>query len=250
MSQHDFVIDNQNAPASRADINNALQALASCSSGTTAPVATYANMLWYDIANDLLKIRNETNSAWITLGTVDQTNNVFNPNFLPATQAEAEAGTNNIKGMTALRVAQAIAANTPTLLSAPAAGNTVIDRLTPPGQSTVVDSFSSSSSASGTKTAAYYSAIPVRTAVNAGSVRIKGSISTGGTSPTLRIYKNNVLASTITTSPFSVDITVAQGDSLHFGGSFTYSHTSSGGTTSLAVTDLTVSSSAFSIWGS
>lgn len=109
MSQHDFVIDNQNAPASRADINNALQALASCSSGTTAPVATYANMLWYDTTNDLLKIRNEANSAWITLGTVDQTNNVFNPNFLPATQAEAEAGTNNIKGMTALRVAQAIA---------------------------------------------------------------------------------------------------------------------------------------------
>jgi hypothetical protein len=110
MSQHDFVIDNQNAPASRADINNALQALASCSSGTTAPVTTYANMLWYDTANDLLKIRNEANSAWITLGTVDQTNNVFNPNFLPATQAEAEAGTNNVKAMTPLRVAQAIAA--------------------------------------------------------------------------------------------------------------------------------------------
>jgi len=110
MSQHDFVIDNQNAPASRSDINNALQALASCSSGTAAPVTTYANMLWYDTANDLLKIRNEANSAWITLGTVDQTNSVFNPNFLPATQAEAEAGTNNIKGMTALRVAQAIAA--------------------------------------------------------------------------------------------------------------------------------------------
>lgn len=110
MSQHDFVIDNQNAPASRADINNALQALASCSSGTTAPVTTYANMLWYDTANDLLKIRNEANSAWITLGTVDQTNNVFNPNFLPATQAEAEAGTDNVKGMTPLRVAQAIAA--------------------------------------------------------------------------------------------------------------------------------------------
>ena len=111
MSQHDFLIDNQNAPASRADINSALQALASMSSGATAPVVTYANMLWYDTANDLIKMRNETNSVWITIGTVDQTNAVFNPNFLPATQAEAEAGTNNTQLMTPLRTAQAIAAS-------------------------------------------------------------------------------------------------------------------------------------------
>ena len=113
MSQHDLVIDNQSAPASRADINNALQALGTLSSGATAPATTYANMLWYDTATDLLKIRNEANSAWITVGTVDQTNSVFNPNFLPATQAEAEAGTNNVKGVTPLRVAQAIAALSP-----------------------------------------------------------------------------------------------------------------------------------------
>jgi len=110
MSQHDLVIDNQSAPASRADMNNALQALGTLSSGATAPATTYANMLWYDTATDLLKIRNEANSAWITVGTVDQTNSVFNPNFLPATQAEAEAGTNNVKGVTPLRVAQAITA--------------------------------------------------------------------------------------------------------------------------------------------
>jgi hypothetical protein len=110
MSQHDLVIDNQSAPASRADINSALQALGTLSSGTTSPATTYANMLWYDTSTDLLKMRNEANSAWITLGTIDQTNNVFNPNFLPATQAEAEAGTDNIKGMTPLRVSQEITA--------------------------------------------------------------------------------------------------------------------------------------------
>lgn len=113
MSQNDFVIDNQSAPSARADINSALQALASTSSGATAPTTTYANQLWYDTANDLLKMRNEANSAWITLGTVDQTNSKFNPNFLPATQAEAEAGTENTKGMTPLRVSQAIAALNP-----------------------------------------------------------------------------------------------------------------------------------------
>jgi hypothetical protein len=110
MSQHDYIIDNQLAPAFRSDLNSALAAIVSQNSGVTAPTTTYANMLWYDTTNDLLKMRNESNSAFITLGTIDQTNSVFNPNFLPATQAEAEAGTNNVKGVTPLRVAQAIAA--------------------------------------------------------------------------------------------------------------------------------------------
>ena len=113
MAQHDYVIDNQSSASARADLNSLFQAIASRNSGATAPTTTYANMIWYDTANDLLKMRNEANSGWITLGTVDQTNNVFNPNFLPATQAEAEAGSNNVKGMTPLRVSQAIAALVP-----------------------------------------------------------------------------------------------------------------------------------------
>jgi hypothetical protein len=110
MAQHDYVIDNQGSSAARTDINNVLQAIVSQNSGATAPSTTVANMIWYDTANDLLKMRNESNTGWITLGTVDQTNNVFNPNFLPATQAEAEAGTDNVKGMTPLRVSQEITA--------------------------------------------------------------------------------------------------------------------------------------------
>jgi hypothetical protein len=117
MSQHDYIIDNQLAPAFRSDLNAALNAIVSTNSGVTAPTTTYANMLWYDTTNDLLKMRNESNSAFITLGTIDQTNSVFNPNFLPATQAEAEAGTNNVKGVTPLRVAQAIATLSPAFVS-------------------------------------------------------------------------------------------------------------------------------------
>jgi hypothetical protein len=109
MAQHDYVIDNQASAAARADLNSLFQAIASQNSGATAPATTYANMFWYDTSTYLLKMRNAANSGWITLGTVDQTNNVFNPNFLPATQAEAEAGSNNVKGMTPLRVSQAIA---------------------------------------------------------------------------------------------------------------------------------------------
>jgi hypothetical protein len=113
MAQHDYVIDNQSSSAARTDLNNLFQAIVSQNGGATAPSTTYANMIWYDSANDLLKMRNEANSGWITLGTIDQSNSVFNPNFLPATQAEAEAGTNNAKGMTPLRAAQAIAALAP-----------------------------------------------------------------------------------------------------------------------------------------
>jgi len=112
MAQHDYVINNQSAPNARSDINNVLQAILTHNSGATAPATMVANMIWYDTSTDLLKIRNEANTGWITLGTVDQTNNIFIPNFL-ASQAEAEAGSSNIKGMTPLRVSQAIAALVP-----------------------------------------------------------------------------------------------------------------------------------------
>lgn len=74
MSQHDFDIANQGFPATRSDLNNALQALASASSGATAPSTTYANQFWYDTANNVLKFRNEDNDAWISLIYLDQTN--------------------------------------------------------------------------------------------------------------------------------------------------------------------------------
>ena len=73
MSQHDFSIANQTASNARTDINNALQALASLSSGASAPSTTYANQLWYDTANNQIKMRNEANSDWIVLGTVGTT---------------------------------------------------------------------------------------------------------------------------------------------------------------------------------
>jgi len=110
MAQHDYNIANQAAASARSDINNALAAASSTNSGATEPATKFANMMWYDTTNDLLKIRNEGNTAWISLGTVDQVNSKFEPNQTLATQAEAEAGTNNTKMMTPLRVAQAIPA--------------------------------------------------------------------------------------------------------------------------------------------
>ena len=74
MSQHDLDIANQTFPATRTDLNNALQALGSTSSGTSAPSTTYANQLWYDTSNNYLYIRNEDNDANILIAELDQTN--------------------------------------------------------------------------------------------------------------------------------------------------------------------------------
>jgi len=84
VSQNDFIIANQTAPNFRADLNLALQALASSSSGAVAPSTIYANMLWYDTATNILKMRSEANDAWIELGTLDQSANTFTPEGLTA----------------------------------------------------------------------------------------------------------------------------------------------------------------------
>lgn len=68
MSQHDYNITPEDATTGqelRVAINEALQALASCSSGPTAPVVTYPNQLWADWTEAWLKIRNSQNSGWI-----------------------------------------------------------------------------------------------------------------------------------------------------------------------------------------
>lgn len=118
MATHDYVIDNQSAPSFRSDLNNALNAIVTQNSSTTAPATTYANMIWYDTTNNQIKKRNEANSTWITLGTVDEIAGTFTPSGQGtlASQAEAEAGIDNTKLMTPLRTAQAIAANSNTTL--------------------------------------------------------------------------------------------------------------------------------------
>jgi hypothetical protein len=74
MSQNDFTIANQGFPAFRSDLNSALQALGSSNSGTSEPSTMFANQIWYDTSNNILKIRNEDNDAWISLLTLDQVN--------------------------------------------------------------------------------------------------------------------------------------------------------------------------------
>jgi len=75
MSQHDFNIANQSFPATRTDLNNALVALASNSSGDAEPATKYANQWWYETDTNTLKLRNEANDAWISIAVLDQSGN-------------------------------------------------------------------------------------------------------------------------------------------------------------------------------
>jgi len=91
MAQHDFNIANQTFPATRTDLNNALEALATLSSGPTAPTTTYTNMLWYDTGNNILKMRTEADDAWINVFYLDQSANAFR--LLDDTQVTDTSGT-------------------------------------------------------------------------------------------------------------------------------------------------------------
>jgi hypothetical protein len=79
MSQHDFSIANQSFPNFRSDLNSALAALASMSSGSSAPSSTYANQLWLDTAADpsILKVRNAADDAWISVLELNQTSDTL-----------------------------------------------------------------------------------------------------------------------------------------------------------------------------
>ena len=77
MSQHDMNIANQGFPAFRADLNSALVALVSNSSGATAPSTTFANQWWYDTANSILKKRNADNDAWINVLTFNESTDIL-----------------------------------------------------------------------------------------------------------------------------------------------------------------------------
>jgi len=77
MSQHDLNIANALSATARSDMNSALVALGTNSSGSTAPSTTHANMTWYDTSSNLLKQRSEADDAWISIGYLNQSTDKF-----------------------------------------------------------------------------------------------------------------------------------------------------------------------------
>jgi len=101
LAQHDYNIANQTAPTFRADLNLLLDAIVSNNSGTTAPSTTFANMFWYDTTAEVMKQRNEANSAWVTLDFTSTGS---------LTQTQAEDATSTVFGsVSGQRLFQAIA---------------------------------------------------------------------------------------------------------------------------------------------
>jgi len=73
MAQSDQSVQNASFPSVRADINDNLAALFSQSSGSSAPSVTVAFQPWVDTSSSppVWKVRNGSNSAWITVGVLD-----------------------------------------------------------------------------------------------------------------------------------------------------------------------------------
>jgi hypothetical protein len=73
MAQSDQVVQNATFPTVRADINDNLAALYSQNSGNSAPAVTVAFQPWVDTSSSppVWKVRNGSNTAWITVGVLD-----------------------------------------------------------------------------------------------------------------------------------------------------------------------------------
>jgi len=77
MAQHDYEILNQTFVSYRNDHNNSLEAIVTKNSGASEPSTTYAYQWWYDTTNNILKIRNADDDAWINFASFDQLNDTM-----------------------------------------------------------------------------------------------------------------------------------------------------------------------------
>jgi len=64
MSQHDYVLENQSGASFRADINNALAAIATNNSGATFPTTTFGGM-WHVNSDGVVYQRSADNTTWL-----------------------------------------------------------------------------------------------------------------------------------------------------------------------------------------
>jgi hypothetical protein len=113
MAQSNYNIPNDSAPAVRAQLNSVFQSIATNNSGTAAPSTTFAHQWWYDSTANILKQRNAADSAWIDIGTFDQTGGTFSPaGVAQLTQGEAENPASTVFGtVSGQRIGQSINAN-------------------------------------------------------------------------------------------------------------------------------------------
>ena len=90
MATHDYDIANQSGANFRTDLNNVLDAIVSNNSNSSDPSTTFAYMWWVDTSNNVLKLRNSANNAWITLPMSITSSNTITPTLNMGTGAEED----------------------------------------------------------------------------------------------------------------------------------------------------------------
>jgi len=90
MATHDYDIANQSGANFRTDLNNCLDAIVSNNSNASDPSTTFAYMWWVDTSNNVLKLRNSANNAWITLPMSITASNTITPTLNMGTGAEED----------------------------------------------------------------------------------------------------------------------------------------------------------------
>jgi hypothetical protein len=91
-------IEDVAASTARADLNDILISLASLQTTdgagtayTGEPTTTYPNMLWYDKATSILKVRSTDDSTWLNVAYIDQSANAYR--IIDDTQVVNTSGT-------------------------------------------------------------------------------------------------------------------------------------------------------------
>ena len=104
-----------------ADVNTALGALANFLASPTAPttgstgLTSTSGVVWHDTTANLLKIRDQADGAWITLGTFDETNKLFSSSLKTDSslrQIAASSAWSVNEAITSVSTAQTINATT------------------------------------------------------------------------------------------------------------------------------------------
>jgi hypothetical protein len=99
MSQSDYNIANDSAPAVRAKLNTVFESIATNNAGASAPSSTFPHQWWYDATTNILRQRNAADDAWIDIGQFDQTAGTFQPIGTPQlTQVQVEDDTDTTFG--------------------------------------------------------------------------------------------------------------------------------------------------------
>ncbi len=114
MAQHDYDVANQNGANFRTDLNNVLDAIHSTNSGGSEPSTKVAYMLWADTTNNLLKIRNGANNAWISLGSITTANLGLAALASPTFTGTVTAPELDLTGTTSLKLPVGTTAQRPT----------------------------------------------------------------------------------------------------------------------------------------